>query len=217
MRARSRSIALLHLGIFHSNSTSGSISGLGQIDLDAVAGGLDVADIDQARQRRRPEPGNRAAAGVECQVVAGSRVEPARRHDPGIVPLEVALLRAGKRGLVPRMAPVDGVAERVVVDEHLAVVVPVVVVGMAEQDPDAQIDVDQVVRDRLAVDDHARGDEHGLAPFVHVAVGVVAHLGVVERSPAAQQDPPAGRLPRSRATLRKRSRTGRRAWARPSS
>ncbi len=45
---------------------------LGQVDLDALAGRLDVADVDQAGQRRRPEPGDRAAAGVERQVVAWS-------------------------------------------------------------------------------------------------------------------------------------------------
>src|SRR5919206_2479911 len=43
--------------------------GLGQVDLDAVAGGLDVADVDSTRERRGPEPGYRPAAGIERQVV----------------------------------------------------------------------------------------------------------------------------------------------------
>ncbi len=93
---------------------------LGQVDLDAVAGRLDVADVHQPRQRRGPEPGDRAAAGVERQVVAGPLVEPARRHDPGVLAVEVALLRPRRRRLVPRMPPVDRVAERVGLDEHLA-------------------------------------------------------------------------------------------------
>ena len=68
-------MALLHLGIFHSNSTSGSEVGLGQVDLDAVAGRLDVADVDQAGQRGGPEAGDRTAAGVERQMVAGPLVD----------------------------------------------------------------------------------------------------------------------------------------------
>src|ERR1700733_823487 len=46
-------------------------SGLWQHDLDAVAGCLDVTDIDQAGQRGGPEPSNRTTARVECQVIAG--------------------------------------------------------------------------------------------------------------------------------------------------
>ena len=35
----------------------------------------------------------------------------------------------------------------------------------------------------------AGGDEHLLAPGVHVLVGVIACLGIVEGAPAAEQDP----------------------------
>src|SRR6516164_5657752 len=52
----------------------------GQVDQHAVAGGLDIAEVDKPAERRRPEPGNRAAAGVRGQVVGA--VEPARGHDP---------------------------------------------------------------------------------------------------------------------------------------
>ena len=38
--------------------------------------------------------------------------------------------------LVPRVASVDGIAQRVVLDEDL-LAVPIVVVGTAEQDPNA--------------------------------------------------------------------------------
>ena len=128
---------------------------LRQVDLHAVAGGLDVADVHQARERRRPEPRERPAAGVERQVIAGPLVEPARRHDPGVLAVEVALLRPRDRRLVPRVALVDGIAERVGLDERLAAF-PVVVERAAEQDADAQVDVDQVGGDQLAVDDDAR-------------------------------------------------------------
>ena len=82
--------------------------GLGQVDLHAAAGGLHVADVDQAGQRRRPQPGERAAAGVEREVVRA--VVPARRHHPGVLVVEVALLRPRVGVLVPRVPPVDRVA-----------------------------------------------------------------------------------------------------------
>src|SRR5258708_5103734 len=42
---------------------------LRQVDLDALPGGLDVADVHQAGQGRGPEAGDRAAAGVERKVL----------------------------------------------------------------------------------------------------------------------------------------------------
>ena len=69
-------MVLDHCGIFHSKLTSGLSAVRGQVDLHAVAGRLDVADVDQARQRRRPQTGDRTAAGVQGQVVLA--VEPAR-------------------------------------------------------------------------------------------------------------------------------------------
>ena len=92
------------------------------------------------------------------------------------------------RVLVPRVPGVDRVAERVALDE-LLLPLPVVVVGAAEQDPDAQVDVHQVRGHELAVHDHARGHEHPAAPVGHVAVGEVADLGVLEGAPATEQDP----------------------------
>ena len=71
------------------------------------------------------------------------------------LPLKSRFCGFGNGGLVPRMALVDRVAERIVLDEGLAVL-PVVVVGAAEQDADAEVDVDQVGGDELAVDDDAR-------------------------------------------------------------
>ena len=81
--------------------------GLGQVDLDALAGRLDIADVDEPRQSGRPEAGDRPAAGVERQMIAGPLVEPARAHHPRILAAEVALLRPRDRGLVPGVLLVD--------------------------------------------------------------------------------------------------------------
>ena len=85
------------------------------------------------------------------------------------------------------MLSIDRIAERIAADEGLAVV-PVVVIGAAEQDADLQVDVDEVGGDQLAVDDDARRDEHGAAPVGHVLVLVVADVGILERAPAAEQN-----------------------------
>ena len=103
------------------------------------------------------------------------------------MPLEVALLRTRDGGLVPGMALIHRIAQRIVLDERLAVL-PVVVVGTAQQNADVQIDVDQVGGDQLAVHHDAGRDEHLSAPVGHVLVGVVADVGIVERAPAAQQN-----------------------------
>ena len=47
---------------------------------------------------------------------------------------------------------------------------------------------------QLAVDHHARRDEHGVAPLLHVLVGEVADLGILERAPAAEQRAPQADL-----------------------
>ena len=115
-------------------------------------------------------------------------VEPARRHHPAVLVVHVALLRLGVGVLVPRVTPVDRVAQRIVLDEHL-LVGPVVVIAAAQQDSDAEVDVDQGVGDQLAVDHDAWGDEHRVAPRLHVLVGEVADLGILEGTPATQQGP----------------------------
>ena len=74
-------------------------------------------------------------------MVAGTLIEPTGRHDPGVVALEVALLRTWQCGLVPGMTLVDRIAERIAGDEGLRAL-PVVVVGAAEEDADVQIDVE---------------------------------------------------------------------------
>jgi hypothetical protein len=77
------------------------------------------------------------------------------------------------------MTLVDGVAERILVDEGLRVL-PVVVVRAAEQDADVEVDVDKVVGDKLAVNDHAGSYKHLPAPVAHVLVGVIAVVRIVE-------------------------------------
>src|SRR5271165_5174553 len=85
-------------------------SSLRQIHLDAVAGGLDVADVDQPSQRGGPEAGDGAASGIHRQMIASSLIEPARRHHPGIFPAEVTLLWPRNRGLIPGMVLVHRIA-----------------------------------------------------------------------------------------------------------
>ncbi len=89
--------------------------------------------------------------------------------------------------LVPGVVPVDGVAERVPGDEHL-LVLPTVVERRAEEDADAEVDVDQVVGHQLPVDDDTWGDVHGSAPFGHVPVPEVADVRVLEGTPAGKLD-----------------------------
>src|SRR4051794_27473554 len=88
-------------------------------------------------------------------MVTGPLVEPAWADHPAVVTaVEVASLRTGERRLIPRMALVDRITERIVGDECL-LLGPVVVVGAAEQDPHAEVDVDQVGGDELVVHDDA--------------------------------------------------------------
>ena len=54
-----------------------------------------------------------------------------------------------------------------------------------------EVDVDEVVRHEVAVDDHAGRDAHRASPPRHVAVVEVAYLGVLEGAPAAEQHTPA--------------------------
>ena len=54
---------------------------------------------------------------------------------------------------------------------------------------------------QLAVDHHARRDEHGVAPLLHVLVREVADLGVLEGAPAAEQRAPQADLVITRQRL----------------
>lgn len=85
------------------------------------------------------------------------------------------------------MSAVHPISQRVGVHEHL-LVVPVVIVGVPQQDSDTEVDVDQRGGDQFAVNHHTRGgDEHRPAPILHVLICEVAHFGILERAPAPQQ------------------------------
>src|SRR6202046_5786537 len=60
----------------------GKRHGLRQIYFYALAGGLDVADINDPGERRGPETRNWPASSVERKMIPGALIEPARRHTP---------------------------------------------------------------------------------------------------------------------------------------
>ena len=153
-----------------------------QHHLDRVAGRLRVAEVDEARLGRAPLARERATAGVAADVRVGPLVVDPRGDHPRVLVGEVALLRPRQRDLVPRVVLVDRVAERVVCDER-RLVLPAVEVRGAEQDPDHQVDLDEIGRDQLAADRHARRDVALATPLGHVPVVVVDVVRIVERSP----------------------------------
>ena len=161
----------------------GHVRGLGDHHLDAVPGRLEVAEVDQAGLGRAPLAGERSAARVAADIGVGALVVDARRHHPAVLVREVALLRLGQRLLVPRVVLVHRVPERVLRHER-RLVLPAVEVRAAEQDPDHQVDLDEVRRDQLAVDGDARSDVSLAPPLGHALVVVVDEVGVVEASPA---------------------------------
>ncbi len=156
---------------------------LRQGHLDARARRLEVAEIDEARLGRHPLTRERAAAGVTADVGVRALVVDARRGDPAVLVGEVARLRLRDRGLVPGVVLVDRVAERVLRHEGL-LVLPAVEVGAAEQDPQHQVDLDEIRRHELAVDHDAGRDEALAAPLRHRPVVVVDVVGIVEGAPA---------------------------------
>src|SRR5439155_8130731 len=105
----------------------------------------------------------RPSPGIQGEVVAGPPVAPARRHNPGVLALEVSSLRSGRGGLVPRVALIHWIAERVDLDERLTLL-PVVIEGTAQQDADAEINVHKASSDQGTVHDPTGGDVHQPAP-----------------------------------------------------
>ena len=112
-------MALLHFGNLPLELDLGQRRRLGQIHLHAVAGGLDIADVHQSGESRRPQASDRAAASIHGQMVARPLVEPARRHHPCVLAAKVALLRTWDRGLVPGMILVHRISQRIGFDEGL--------------------------------------------------------------------------------------------------
>ena len=177
-------MVLLHCGIFHSNVVSGLSVVRGRLISTLLPVAFTYPMSTSPASAVDPEPGRGPAAGVEREVIG--TVEPTRRHDPAVLVGEVALLRPRVGVLVPRVTPIDRVPERVARHEHL-LTFPVVVVRRAEEDPHAEVDVDEVGGDELPVDDDAGRDVHAPAPVAHVVVAEVAVVRVLERAPAAEQ------------------------------
>ena len=146
---------------------------------------LDIAEVDQTGLRRAPLAGERTTARVAAHVRVGALVVDPRRDDPGVLVREVTLLRLRQGHLIPRVVLVDGIAQRVAIDER-RLVLPPIEVRRPEQDPDHQVDLDQVGRHQLAVDRDARRDVALATPVGHVAVVVVDVVGVVEAAPVDQ-------------------------------
>src|ERR1700686_2890399 len=64
-----------------------------QVHFYALPSGLDVPDVHNSRECRRPKSRDRTASGIQRQMVAGPLIQPPRRHDPGIFAIKIALLR----------------------------------------------------------------------------------------------------------------------------
>ena len=211
-----RAVALDRVGLLRDLPLQlhlGHEAGLGQRHQQRAAGRLEHRQVDEAGLGRHPLARERAAAGVAGDVAVGALVVDARRDDPRVLVVEVARLRLGQRHLVPRVALVDRVAERVVGDEGL-LGAPVVEVRRAEQDPDRQVDLHQVGGDQLAADRDAGRDVAGAAPLRHVAGSRSGARRGRRTRPSTRGRSPGSRPCRSRASPAGRSRTGRRASAR---
>src|SRR5437763_1943909 len=66
---------------------------LGQVDLHAVSGRFDVADVHLARERRGPEAGDWTTTGIQREVFVVTLftlVIPAWRHHPCVLAFEVS-------------------------------------------------------------------------------------------------------------------------------
>ena len=162
----------------------GHEAGLRQRHLDALARGLQVADVDEAGLRRDPLAGERAAAGVAgrrtcrcaCRSMRGEATHEylsAKSRSCGLG--SVTLFHGWRLSTgLPSGSLVTNVSS----------LVPVVEVRRAEQDPDRQVDLDEVGRDQLAVEHEAGRDVPVPAPLGHGRVVVVDVVRVVEAAPA---------------------------------
>src|SRR5438094_8435651 len=106
-------------------------------------------------------------------------VVPSGRHDPTVLLGEIARLRSRDGVLSPRMAPVDGIAKRVILDEHFFVF-PVIVIGTPEKDPDPQMDLHEIGGEEFSVQDDTGSDKHLSPPIGHVPVIEIALLWILK-------------------------------------
>src|SRR6185312_8706579 len=86
---------------------------LREIDLHALSSRFDVSAIHQPGECRCPKTRNGAATSIERQVIARALVIPAGRHDPGVFPVEITLLWPWNGGLIPGMALIHRIAQRI--------------------------------------------------------------------------------------------------------
>ena len=198
-------MVLLHLRDLPFELDLGQRRRLRQVDLHAVPGRLDVADVHQSGERRGPEAARAGRRRYRARRWSPVRLSNQRgRHHPGVLAVEVALLRPGDRRLVPRMPLIDRIAERIVLDEDSRRPPSRRKTSCPSRDAHAEVDVDEIGRDELAIDDDAGRDVHLAAP-VGSCSGRCNRKhrdpGTIPSSPAGRG---AGRLPRSRAAPRRR-------------
>src|SRR5215470_70259 len=134
-------------------------------------------------------------------MLAGVFVIPSWRHHPGVLAGEIAALRFRNRGLIPWMPYIDGISEWIPFNKLPAVPLPIVVKGMAKQNANTEIDIDEAVGNDFSINDDTRSDEHGSSPTVHVFVPVVTLVRIVEGTPAPEQCSPIAHLFISRQRL----------------
>src|ERR671925_1952889 len=116
-------------------------------------------------------------------------VIPPRRHHPAVLGVEIALLRSGKRMLIPRMPPVNRISESVLRNEYV-VVLPIIVIGTPQKDPDPKVDLHEIGGEKLSVHDNSGSHKRFSSPIAHVSVIKSAVLRILKTSPAAEQDSP---------------------------
>src|SRR5690349_18150931 len=86
------------------------------------------------------------------------------------------------------MPSIDGIPQRIMRNEHFPLRHPVLVIGGAEKDADAEVNVHQIGGNELAIDDNARSDEHRPAPIIHRSIFVIAYLRALEGTPTAKKN-----------------------------
>ena len=199
MRARLRSIALdsgrpcLSTGGVHSKLTSGLSTVRGRLICTLCP--VDLTNPPQSTSPASAVAHSRASGPPpvsSAQVVRA--VEPARRHRPAVLVVEVALLRRRDRVLVPRVAPVDRVAERVV-RRRTSPGPP----SPGRTSCPSRIRMPRLISTRSLVTSLPSTTTPGVTNIfrpqsVMCRVVEVAVLGVVERAPAAQQHAAAADL-----------------------
>src|SRR5246127_3896775 len=112
-------------------------------------------------------------------MIAGPFIEPPRRHHPGVLSAEVAFLRLWNGSLIPRMALIDRVTERIFLYKGLALI-PILIIGGTQQDAKSNVNINEVSCDEFTVHNDPRGDKHCLPPLIHRLVVIIANIRILE-------------------------------------